>query len=243
MTPEVSVIIPVFNAAKTLGEAVESVRAQQFEPMEIIIVDDGSTDDTPRVVDGLGPGIRRFSQPNKGPSAARNLGISQSRGGILAMLDADDLWPKGKLALQLGRLREDPDLQVVSGRTQLVSMDETPLGTHRFEGDDRRFSGVNLGAALFRREAFDLVGLFDESLRFSEDQDWFLRARELHLNMVVLKQITLIYRRHENNMTRQKTGADLLWAPVLKKSLDRRRQQSPATGLRHWSSYDDQEVG
>lgn len=239
MTPEVSVIIPAYNAAKTLGEAVESVRAQQFEPMEIIIVDDGSTDDTPRIIGKLGSGIRRFSQENRGPSAARNLAIRESHGRILAMLDSDDLWPRGKLALQMERLRQDPALQVVSGRIQLDSMEGTPLGPHRFEGVDQRFSSVNFGAALFRREAFDLVGLLDESLRFSEDHDWFLRAREQGLNMVVLKEITLTCRRHQNNMTRQKTAADFLWTSVLKKSLDRRRRQGKPGRLDDWSSYDD----
>lgn len=241
MRPEVSVILPVYNSARMLPEAVESVQAQNFESLEIIIVNDGSTDDTQEAIDRLGPGVRSFYQENKGPSAARNAAIRESRGDIIAMIDADDVWPDGKLDRQLKRLRQDAELQVVSGRIELVSYDGTPLGPHRYEGDDRRYSTVNLGACLFRRTAFDRVGLFDESLRFSEDQDWFLRAREQGLPMLFLKEITLVYRRHQGNMTRGKNGHDLLLPEVLKRSLERRRAKAAeAQNLRSWSSHDEE---
>jgi GT2 family glycosyltransferase len=130
-------------------------------------------------------------------------------------------------------------LQVVTGRIEIVSLDGTPVHPHRFEPDGQ-ISTANLGAALFRREAFDRVGMFDESLRFSEDQDWFLRARELQLKILILKETTLIYRRHQGNMTHQKSARDLLFLPVLKKSLDRRRRQGMAGNLPNWSAYDEE---
>ena len=241
MKPELSVILPVFNAGHLLPQAVHSVRSQGFEALEIVIVNDGSTDDTEQVIDRLGPNIRSFHQENRGPAAARNTAIRESRGDIIAMIDADDLWPDGKLALQLDRLHRDSELQVVGGRTELVSYDGTSLGPERFEGDDRRYSTVNLGAALFRRTAFDRVGLFDESLHFSEDQDWFLRAREQGLPMLFLKQVTLIYRRHQGNMTLGKNGHQLMLPEVLRKSLQRRRAAAKeVSNLKAWSSLDEE---
>jgi len=240
MTPTVSVILPVYNAARTLPEAVESVRAQQFDSMEIIVVDDGSTDDSREVVANLGSDIRFFSQQNSGPAAARNVAIRESRGEIIAMIDADDVWPRGKLALQMDRLLANPEVDVVSGRIELVSLDGTPVGPQRLQTDDRKYAGVNVGAALFRRRVFDCIGLFDESLRFGEDQDWFLRAREQGLNILVLQEVTLIYRRHKGNMTHQKTASELLIPLALKKSLDRRRKMAKeAENLSSWASLDE----
>lgn len=241
MKPDVSVILPAYNSARMLPEAVDSVRAQGFESLEIVIVNDGSTDDTQDVIDALGPEVRSFRQENQGPSAARNTAIRECRGDIIAMIDADDVWPDGKLAMQLKRLRRDAELQVVGGRTELVSYDGTPLGPHRFEGEDRKYSTVNLGACLFRRTAFERIGLFDESLRFSEDQDWFLRAREQGLPMLFLKEVTLVYRRHQGNMTRGKNARDLMLPEVIKRSLQRRRASAPAAqNLRSWSSLDEE---
>ncbi len=241
MKPIVSVILPVYNTAHLLPEAVRSVRAQRFEALEIVIVNDGSTDDTQEVIDGLGPDVRSFYQENQGPAAARNFALRESVGEVIAMLDADDLWPDGKLAMQLERLQRDEQLQVVGGRTELVSHDGTSLGPERFEGDDRRYSSVNLGACLFRRSAFDRVGFFDEGLRFSEDQDWFLRAREQGLPMLFLKEVTLIYRRHQGNMTLGKNGHDLMLPQVIRRSLQRRRAAAKeASNLSAWSSLDEE---
>ncbi len=240
MKPEVSVILPVYNAAGTLEEAVASVRAQGHESLEIVIVDDGSTDDSAAVIDRLrASDVRAFRQENQGPSAARNQAIRESRGEIIAMIDADDLWPEGKLALQLERLRRDPELKLVGGRIERVSLDGSSLDPERFPSGEQ-YSAPHVGAVLFRREVFDTIGWFDESLRFSEDQDWFLRAREQGLKMLILKEVTLIYRRHQGNSTAMKTARDLMFTEVLKKSLDRRRKAATtAKNLSQWSSMDE----
>lgn len=239
--PEISVVLPVYNAAGIVEEAIASVRAQGHKSLEIVIVDDGSTDNSAAVIDRLrAPDIRAFKQDNQGPSAARNRAIRESRGKIIAMIDADDLWPQGKLELQLGRLRRDPELLLVGGRIERVSMDGNSSDSERFPNGDQ-YSAPHLGAVLFRREAFDVVGLFDESLRFSEDQDWFLRAREQGLKMLFLKEVTLIYRRHQGNMTATKTARDLMFTAVLKKSLDRRRKAAQtAKNLSQWSGLDEE---
>src|SRR5208283_1298567 len=192
--PFLSVVIPCYNAARLLPEAVASVRAQQYEPLEILIVDDGSTDATPQMAPGLAPEVRYFRQENRGPSAARNLGLRQARGELIAPIDADDLWPEGRLDLQVSRLLAEPELDLVSGRVRYVELPGGRIPDLQFEGADRILSGIYIGAAVYRRRAFERVGLYDESMRYGEDHDWFLRAREAGLKMLVLADVTLLYR-------------------------------------------------
>jgi glycosyltransferase involved in cell wall biosynthesis len=238
--PLVSVIIPAYNAAHFLPSAIESVRWQEYEPIEILIVDDGSTDNTEEVVGGLGDNIRYFRQENSGPSAARNRAISEARGEFIGFLDADDQWPRQKLSLQLGRFYAEPDLEVVLGRIQFIALPGRELPKIEFEGPDNSLTHVHLGSGLYRRSAIDRVGPFNESLRFCEDVDWFLRAREAGLPMRILQPITLLYRLHSDNMTMDRESSFRGTAVVLKHSLDRRRKQDgTAKPLPRWFSYDE----
>jgi GT2 family glycosyltransferase len=110
-----------------------------------------------------------------------------------------------------------------------------------FEGANRTLTNAYLGAALFRRRAFDQVGLFDATYRYSDDQDWFLRAREVNAPMAILEQVTLLYRLHETNMTRDNRAPELELAVILKRSLDRRRAKHNGApeSLRPWSDHDE----
>jgi glycosyltransferase involved in cell wall biosynthesis len=226
MEPLVSVIIPVFNGERFLREAVQSVLDQQYSPVEIIIVDDGSTDGTATVAGSFPETVRYLHQTNQGPAAARNRGIEQAQGSLLAFADADDLWPAGKLALQLPYLINDPATEIVMGRIQQVLLSRTADGPTRAEEfADPAFS-VNLGSAIIRKSVFERVGLFDETMRYSEDVDWFMRAREAGAAIVTIDAITLFYRQHEENMTRGKNTAELNVLKALKRSLDRRREQT-----------------
>jgi glycosyltransferase involved in cell wall biosynthesis len=238
--PAVSVILPCYNGARFLPEAVTSVRRQQYEPLEILIVDDGSTDATPQVAPQLGADVRYFRKDNGGPASARNVGLREARGEVIAFLDADDQWPDGKLALQLARLEADPALDVVTGRVQYI---ELPGAEHldlRFEGPDQTLTHVHLGAGLYRRRAFDTVGPFDEAFRISDDTDWFLRARELGLKIIVLADVTLLYRLHDSNLTRRARTRDFMMTELVHKSLERRRRIHGAVReLAPWSSLDE----
>ncbi len=236
--PLVSVIMPVFNGGRFLAEAIESVRAQKYGPLEIIVVDDGSTDSTADVAARHQAHIRYVFQHNAGAPVARNRGIAEARGEIIAFLDVDDLWPAGKLELQVARLVRDPDLDIVSGRVQFVCLPGAAQPDIEFESHNQTLTNAYLGAALFRRRAFDRVGLFDARYRYSDDQDWFLRAREGNTSMVILEQITLLYRLHETNMTRDNRAPELELAAILKRSLDRRRTSGGGV-LRPWSDYDE----
>lgn len=232
MAPLVSVIIPVFNGERFLREAVQSVREavhvlhRKYSDVEIIIVDDGSTDGTANVARSLPETVRYLHQANQGPAAARNRGIEHAQGSLIAFADADDLWPADKLELQLPYLIRDAKIEIVMGRIQQVLLSRTFDGQTRAEEFAEPAFSVNLGSAVIRKAVFERVGLFDETMRYSEDVDWFMRAREGGAEIVTIDAVTLFYRRHEQNMTRGKSTSELNVLKALKRSLDRRRDQT-----------------
>jgi glycosyltransferase involved in cell wall biosynthesis len=224
--PLVSVVIPVFNGERFLREAVQSVLDQRYSPLEIIMVDDGSTDGTEAVAKGLSETVRYLYQTNQGPAAARNRGIEHARGELVAFADVDDLWPVDKLELQLPYLIRHPNIDIVLGRIQQVLLSETVAGEMQSQEFAEPAFSVNLGSAVIRKSVFARVGLFDETMRYSEDVDWFMRAREGGAAIVTIDAVTLLYRQHEQNMTRGKSTSELNVLKALKRSLDRRREQN-----------------
>ena len=120
--PLVSCIIPVFNGARFLGEAVDSILAQTYRPCEVIVVDDGSTDATGDVIAGYGERVVAVRQPNRGEAAARNAGVRAARGALVAFLDADDLWGPEKLTRQAAKLGEDPRIDLCFTRLDRKSV-------------------------------------------------------------------------------------------------------------------------
>lgn len=240
LQPLVSVILPVYNGARFVREAVESIERQQYRPLEIIIVDDGSTDATPQILQNLDSDHIRFIwQANAGPAAARNAGLALASGELIGFLDADDLWPVDKLETQVARLTQDPALDVVMGRIQYISLPDAPERDLKFDSDDQTIVHVHLGGALFRHSVFKRIGVFDESLNFSEDVDLFMRIREQGLNIVILATITLYYRLHEHNMTHDQTINNQYLVKALKKSLDRRRRQGNLADLTPLDAFDE----
>jgi glycosyltransferase involved in cell wall biosynthesis len=230
----VSAIIPAYNAARFLPAAIENIRAQNVANLEIIVVDDGSSDNCEDVARSLG--ARYFRQENSGPAAARNAGLELSRGELIAFLDADDLWPEGSLQARLDCLQKNPQLEIALGKVQCLR-DVPQAGSTPDATEDNRetktelsepFVSFNIGAALYRKSVFEKIGGFDADLRFGEDTDWFMRAREASVSLLVLPETTLHYRLHEGGMTSGKSAAQLNVARVLKKSLDRRRQMQNA---------------
>ena len=214
--------MPVFNAAHFLPEAVASLLDQGHPALEIIVVDDGSTDDIGAAVAALPVEVRFLRQANGGPAAARNLGIRAASAELIAFLDADDLWPAGKLAASLGWLADYPDTDVAIGRAQLLEQGEA--GDWQFVGSPAEGFTAYIGAGLYRRRAFERNGLFDPLLRFAEDVDWFASADRTGLVVDRLDLVTLHVRRHPTNSTRDKTGIDLNPVRLARNALDRKRR-------------------
>jgi glycosyltransferase involved in cell wall biosynthesis len=217
----VSVIVPVFNGAAFIRGAMENINAQHYTPLEIIFVDDGSTDETAKIIADFKDKVRYVYQTNSGPSAARNKGLEIARGKVVRFLDVDDLWPEGSLSLMLEGMKKFPETEIVMGKVDVL---------FEREGAIKDFIepsvAFHIGSALFRKEVFHKVGLFDPALRYGEDLDWFMRARECRVSIVVLDQVTLLYRLHETNMTRGQNLTSLNMFKALKKSLDRRREKN-----------------
>jgi glycosyltransferase involved in cell wall biosynthesis len=182
--PRVSVVIPTYNSAAMVKEAIDSVLAQTYSDFEVVVMDDGSTDDTESVVRQFGDRVRYFKQENQGVSAARNAGIKRSRGDYLAFLDSDDLWLTEKLAEQIPLLERDPklglvycDWTVVSGRTLLQSSYLKGLpAASGYVFDELIQSGFILtSGVVMRRAGLNDVGNFDTSLTIAQDYDLWLR--------------------------------------------------------------------
>lgn len=224
--PLVSVIIPVYNGARFLADAVNNILAQNYPALEIIVVDDGSTDAIAEAVSQLPVDVRFFRQDNAGAAAARNRGIKDASGEFIAFLDVDDLWPARNLATLVEQLCAEPTLDVVKGYAQLMTYN-ADNDRYDYTGNPRESFPYYIGAALYRRRAFQTVGLFDSELQFAEDTDWFNRARELGIALQQRDEVTLLVRRHGTNMTHGKSLVELNTLRVFKKTLDRRRAQQP----------------
>lgn len=215
----ISVIMPVYNGAEFLAEAVASIAAQAYQPLEIIVVDDGSTDETATVVLRLGNGIRYFYQPNQGPAAARNAGLAIAQGELIAFLDVDDLWPADKLAQQMACLNANAETQVVWGQTLL----------RPYQGDAPEFPHLPpnwmpvLGSLLCRKAVFERVGGFDPTMRFGEDVDWFIRLREQQVVIEKSSALGLLYRVRPGSMTYNKTLPEVGVFDIVRRMQQRRR--------------------
>jgi glycosyltransferase involved in cell wall biosynthesis len=225
--PLVSVIIGAYNAERYLAEAIDSVLAQTHTHLELIVVDDGSTDSTAEVADAYGTPVRCIRQENGGMAASRNRAIPEVHGTYLSFLDADDRFPPHKLRSQLAVFEADPELDVVYGHvTEFLSpdLDTDARALLRAPQHDVPWPTPNL--MLVKRDSFLRVGLFSTELRVGIGVDWHARANELGLKSAIPPIVVLERRLHaENNGIRQR-GSKPQYLHVLKAALDRRRGEA-----------------
>ncbi len=223
--PRISVVVPAYNAAKFLPEAIESITSQSLAPSEIIVVDDGSKDDTLSIAQALCDQV--VVQENQGAGAARNAGVSASSGDYLAFLDADDLWSPDKLSWQWNILESNSALDMVFGHVQqFVSTDCTLEEAAAWACPTQPMPGYLPGTVLVRRSAFDQVGPFRTDLTVGETIDWYVRAIETGLKGHLMQEVILHRRVHGQNQTLQHRDAQRDYLRVVKASLDRRRRES-----------------
>jgi len=227
-SPLVSVIIPVYNDDRYLAEAIESVVSQTHQPVELIVVDDGSTDQSGEVARSFADrGVRYCHQVHAGIGPARNKGVELAQGDFLAFLDADDRWPQEKTERQLRAFESDPTLEMVFG--QAVQLQNGPQWESGVK--DKKLAvagmvpGMVPGTMLIKRAAFFRVGRFQGDWKVGEFIDWYARAVELHIRSLVLPDLCLWRRIHDSNQGVRERQSVSDYARVLKASLDRRRAE------------------
>ncbi|MBD2627212.1 glycosyltransferase family 2 protein [Trichormus variabilis] len=222
--PLISVIIPVYNCEKYLAEAIESVLAQTYQPLEIIVIDDGSTDTSAEIAKGFGSVVQYCCQANSGTAAARNRGIELAKGDFFAFLDADDFWVEDKLTRQMAAFINNPNLDVVFGQVeQFISPELANNLKAKLHVPNQLMPGHIPSALLIKRESFFQVGLFETSWKLAEFASWQVRLTELGLQTMMLPDLVAKRRIHEANKGIQKKQYQTEYIQILKASLDRRR--------------------
>lgn len=222
--PRVSVVIPTYNRAALLARAIDSVVSQTVEPLEILVVDDGSTDDTKTLIRERYPQIRYLAQENRGVSAARNRGIAESQGELIAFLDSDDAWVESKLEKQIAAMDGDPHAPICHTEEIWIRNGRrvNPMNKHRKHGgwifqQCLPLCTISPSSTLARRELFDEVGLFDESLPACEDYDLWLRVASRYPVHLVDEPLVVRYGGHEDQLSRKHWGMDRFRIGALEK--------------------------
>jgi len=199
-TRSISVVIPVNNGERYIRECLGSVLSQSLKPSEVIVVDDGSTDRTMELVRAVNRDILCLEQKRLGPAAARNVGVEAASGHYLAFIDADDLWTKEKLALQMGHLAKNPTTDMVFGMMrQFYSPEVDEAFKSRYACPDTMTPAIHPGAMLLKKETFLRIGPFDASLKMGEFIQWQARAQSLSCLRHVLPELVMLRRIHPAN--------------------------------------------
>lgn len=221
--PLVSVIVPVFNGERFLAAALHSILAQDYENFEIIVVDDGSVDNSANIAQSLKK-VHYIYQSNQGVSTARNVGIASSHGEFIAFLDQDDLWTPNKLRVQIIHLLEHPEIGYTIARQKFFL--EPGTGLPPWLKEDFLLKdqiGFLPGTLVVRKSVFEQVGNFDTTYRIGSDGDWFVRAKDAGIPMAILPEILLHRRIHSHNLSSQVQLIHSELLEMLKTSIDRQR--------------------
>jgi len=217
MNPSYGVVIPAYNAARTLRDAVESVLAQTLPPRSVVVIDDGSTDETGAIARSFGTGVDVITQDNRGPAAATDRGFAHLREPLVAGIDADDIWFPNKAAHQIAELEADPDLDGVFCRASIFDHGARP-------GPDSPAQDLwGRSALMMRRSALQRVGPIDIGLSGSwgEMVDWIARGRDLGLRFGLIPTALVGRRRISGSLSHGHDASVLL--PAVRAALARKR--------------------
>jgi glycosyltransferase involved in cell wall biosynthesis len=221
----VSVVVPVYNSERYLGETLQSIYNQDYQPIEVIVIDDGSTDSSDKIAKSF-KNVQYIYQTNQGPSAARNTGINISQGEFIAFLDSDDMWMPDKLRLQISYLLSHPGVAfVVAHRRMHIEQGiKKPLW---YKEDIFQEDSVCFGASAMVAwsSTFKEVGLYNPSYRFGENAEWLTRAKDAGVRYEILPETLLISRVHDKNLTHQLDEMRPNILRALKASIDRKRSR------------------
>ena len=219
----ISVVVPAYNGEQYLGATLESIFAQDYRPIEIVVVDDGSTDGTAGVARSY-PGVRLIQQENQGPAGARNTGLANCCGELISFLDADDYWQPEKLRVQSDYLAAHPEMGCVIGRVHnfLEAGRELP-GWISEAMMTKEGGGWNLGAGLIQRWVFDRIGPFNPKYLLSDDLEWVVRLTEAGISIGLVEETYLRRRIHSTNISKNQNTMARERVRILKEHMDRRR--------------------
>ena len=227
--PLVSVVMPCYNTERYIAQAIDSIFAQGLNSVQVVVIDDGSSDRSAEIARSFGDSVECKSQPNAGIAAARNAGIAIARATYLAFLDADDIWTPGSLNLRLERLRQGAQC-VFGGVENFISPELSKEERDRFGFCPPAMIARLAGTMLIERQAFDRVGAFDPSLRVGEMLDWVARMDQAGVRSVLIDDIVLRRRIHGNNTVLRSQTEKGDYLKVLRTSLARRRDAAAKSG-------------
>ncbi|NHZ85954.1 MAG: glycosyltransferase [Planctomycetia bacterium] len=221
----VSVIVPVYNGERFVKFAIESILAQIYNPIEIIIVDDGSIDGSAKIAKTFKT-VRYIYQENLGPSVARNTGVATSKGEFIAFLDSDDIWYPEKLKVQIEYLNKNPNIGFVFAHRKMIvekCIAKPPwYKEHLF---DNASPVLCASALLARKNVFIRTGGYNPDYRFGENAEWLTRVKDFGIKMAVLPDTLLEQRLHDKNQTYHQNEMRSNILKALKGSIDRQRER------------------
>lgn len=221
--PNISVIIPVFNAEKYISEAIQSVIGQTYNAYEIIVVDDGSTDQSAQLIHEFRE-VSYHYKPNSGLSSTLNFGLQKVKGDYIAFLDADDYWSLDKLERQIKEFEINPKLEIVFGHhKRFYNKSTEELTVDEMTDMLRTLPAFFKASLLVKVESFFKVGLFDETIVMGDFLDWYRRAIDMNLSMKLISDVVLYRRVHNENMSLVNKEHISDYVKIMKASLDRRR--------------------
>ncbi|HQH28192.1 MAG TPA: glycosyltransferase family A protein [Oligoflexia bacterium] len=198
--PLVSVVVPAFNAAGYLAEGLTSILQQTYRPLEVIVVDDGSTDSTAAVAAAY-PEVRYFYQLNSGPAAARNFGIKQCRADYVAFHDADDICLPHRLQAQMELFLQEHRLEVVFARIRSF-LEPGKIVTPELTRPELLAPRMGfVSSMIVKRSVFDRIGLFNEAYRIGEDLEWLVRVQKAMVCSAVVTDVLIKRRLHDKNLS------------------------------------------
>lgn len=223
---DISVIVPVFNGRVYLKQCLDSIVNQSLVPAEIHVIDDGSTDNSAEVILEY-PSIQYHRIENRGVAEARNYGIQISKASWIAFLDQDDFWPANSLEVRYDlQMKDARNIRLITGKqTWFLHGLSTKPAWVKNELLDRELDGYLLGCTLIHKHLFETYGLFDSSLRFASDFDWFFRLKDDNEVFNQVDEVVLMKRIHELNESRHAEASLKELTKSIFKSIQRKRSK------------------